>query len=149
MNSEDLYLYVFARTDMDTMGRGRACAQVAHAANQFVFDNYIVPMSNQTILDKVAHRSIELWMTSTKKGFGTQIVKAIESEEALRNVISIAKENNFIADLVFDPEYAVPDGSTFHMVPNVLTCGYIFGDKNILKPYIGEIPLLSNDPTPQ
>lgn len=41
------YLYIIARNDMQSLGRGKSCAQVAHGANQFIFENYIRKENNK------------------------------------------------------------------------------------------------------
>lgn len=107
-------LYILMRQDMtDSLNAGKAMAQAAHAANQFVRD-----FGN-------AHTAGYYEWMQQGRGFGTTIVLGVDSEAELRHYLDNAGRLRHPADIVLDETYPVPDGYVTHLIP-VFTCGYIF-----------------------
>jgi len=110
----DPVLYILMRQDMDSLTSGKAMAQAAHAANQFVesFGNGLTPGYHD-------------WKAMTDEGFGTTIVLAVFGETSLRYYLENALNLGHPAGMVLDPTYPVSDGDVMHLIP-VNTCGYVF-----------------------
>ena len=138
----DLYLYTLVRTDMQSLGRGKGTAQAAHAANQFTDDHIIQPLLNGV----APSEDVMAWRAQAN-GFGTTIALAARLFE-MDKAVKLASAIGAKASLVKDPEYPLVDGDTFHIIPNVVTTAYIFGDKTTLRMILGDLKLLSNDPVP-
>jgi hypothetical protein len=148
-------LYVFVRTDLPSMTPGKAQAHSGHAANAFIYKNYIKANPQSVRLE------IYNWIESTPQGFGTQInLKAPWSE--VIDIIAAASQDGFLCDLVTDPTYPYEvDEEVFDLLPNEThtaapivkdnkrymcfrveqTAAYIFGSKEDLAPYISQYPL--------
>lgn len=121
------YLYILMRNDMESLNPGKAMAQAAHAANQFVQE-----MSNSKKEDDID--TLVDW-ESDGKGFGTTIVLEGNILE-IQDAIELAKSVGIVADMVMDETYPVEDGMVTHLLP-VETCGYIFAmDDDHLKEVI-------------
>lgn len=108
-------LYILMRTDMASMNAGKGMAQASHAANAFIHAH-----SSNTL--------VNMWASETTQGFGTAIVLGVDIS-TLENIISSANEYGIINDVVIDPSYPMRDGDVTHFL-NIITCGYVFGDKN-------------------
>ena len=138
------YLYILMRTDMTSMNPGKAVAQGAHAANQFVktMRNCNSICEDQT---EILHLW-EVWENSAvgddgiPQGFGTTITLGISSETILFEVVETAKKMGCAAEVTFDPSYPLVDGDVVHLIP-LHTCGYVFGDKNHLSPLLRQFNL--------
>lgn len=135
------YLYILVRTDMESMGRGKGTAQGAHAANQFTWDHVISPAIN----GKTIEPDVLAWCNEAN-GFGTTIALDAPNLQRMTDTVKLANSLGFAAALVSDPEYPLVDGKAFHLIPNVTTTAYIFGDKDALKIILGDYDLLANDP---
>lgn len=150
------------RNDLPSMGVGRAAAQASHASNAFI-QKYGYYARNSRNLPKVL-----AWQRQTKQGFGTAIVLSV-NETQLFNTVSKAKRLTGIADKITDPDYCIKVNYevagllqqnydarycsyTFNYLADethssviisrpVITCGYVFGDKEELQPILGELPL--------
>ena len=122
------YLYILMRSDLDSLNPGKMVAQGAHAANQFVHD-----INGEGAL-------YDQWSTSTPDGFGVTICLDITGYQ-LRPVVEFAKNAGFAAGVTHDPSYPLSDGQVTHLLP-LDTCGYIFGDKDELRPLLGQFGLL-------
>jgi hypothetical protein len=152
-------LYVIVRSDMESLGSsaGKMMAHSGHAANAFMYANYIYPLQHNQEINPL----VEAWMNSTPQGFGTQInLKA--SWKAACEAGQKVKAQGGIADLVVDPTYPyeVNDeiidlihGDKHTDTPIKLANGnwlcfrrestamYFFGLKSELSPILGEFPL--------
>jgi hypothetical protein len=130
------------------MTHGRVAAQASHASNAFI--------------KKYGHRSdVKQWQKQTSQGFGTAIVLSSNIDQ-ITDTFSLAK--NFPHDMVEDPEYGIKvpaeiipmikDYKYISYIPtdrpplkeailyrSEITCGYIFGTKEQLTPYLEDIPL--------
>jgi len=126
MNKETPILYILMRSDLDSMNAGKGMAQAAHAANAFVKH-----------AEKKNDKLVDSWINSTKQGFGTTIVLAVDGVE-LQDLIDNAQGLGLIAGIVHDPSYPVRDGSVTHLIP-LDTCGYVFGSREFqpLRQLIG------------
>ena len=151
-------LYVFVRTDMNSMTPGKAQAHSGHAANAFVFKNYI---SRLNAGHKVPDAVLE-WMTSTPFGFGTQINLKAPWDEVPGIVDRVNQDKSGVAEVIIDPTYPylvnaelvrLIEPSIHTMAPVDLqngmfachrkeeTAAYVFGRKGDLSQYVGQYPL--------
>lgn len=135
------YLYALVRTDMDSLGRGKSIAQAMHAANAFTWDTIIAPAIQNGSMDATA-----LEWCREANGFGTTIALNGGTLKKIEEAITIAKALGFKARLVADPEYPLLDGKTLHLLPDVVTCAYVFGDKAALEIVLRDFALMPNDP---
>jgi len=108
------------------MNPGKAMAQAAHAANQF---QTVI----QTYQDKVK-ALYEQWASeSNGGGFGTTIVLDAGNEVLIQEFVETARmKMQCVAGIVTDETYPIQDGKVVWTLP-VITCGFIFGDKNNSK----------------
>lgn len=148
-------LYVFVRTDMNSMTPGKAQAHSGHAANAFVYKNHIKP-------SKPIHPDVSEWMSQTDQGFGTQINLKAPWDEVIRLVARINEEGAGVGEIVVDPTYPyVVDAEIMPLINEKVhtvepidlgnskfachrdeaTAAYVFGRKLNLQPYLGEYPL--------
>lgn len=151
--SENLYLYILIRTDLGSMGSGRACAQCSHASNAFI-------KSFGKMDDVVA------WSSQTPQGFGTAIVLGASLDQIFEKLYKCGK---FYNELIYDPDYVITipkeivyliksdketpypiklepsliDVNKYILHRKEITCAYIFGDKELLKPILGDLLLYS------
>lgn len=116
---------------MDSMNPGKAVAQGAHAANQFVKK---LPVQD---LDVMA--LYEQWETSTPDGFGTTITLGVD-DAMLHGAVEFAQKAGYHAMITTDPTYPLMDGKTLFLIP-VDTCGFIFGDRDELRPLLKQFNL--------
>ena len=135
------YLYLLVRTDMDSLGRGKGIAQGAHAANAFTWDTIINPALVGNELDAAA-----LEWCREANGFGTTICLNGGKLRKIEEAITIAKALGFKARLIADPSYPLLDGATLHLLPDVVTGAYVFGDKDTLGMVLRDFALMPNDP---
>lgn len=141
-------LYVIPRTDMETMTPGRAIAQATHAATKMIFDIHNVPEDDGDFTE--LSQMLEDYLDEAN-GFGTTIVLKPKSEFdqdeefAYLSKKLIEESDDFvypaISNIVIDPEYFIKDGRTTHIIPNVTTCMYFFGDPDDLKSLLGSYEL--------
>lgn len=110
---EDFYLYILMRNDMDSLNPGKACAQAAHAANQFVK------------LRRTHTKEYNKWAGDL--GYGTTICLSA-SREDIQNVLSDAADDGYEYDQVIDETYPLKDGKVTHYFP-CMTCAYIFAPR--------------------
>ena len=151
-------LYVFVNTDLPSMTPGKMAAHSGHAANAFVFKNYIVPnQAAQKVSDSVFG-----WMSQTRFGFGTQINLKAPWHEVVMLVNELENSSIAFAEMIFDPTYPyIVDREVVKLIDKTLhtsspvqldngnylccrkeaTAAYIFGDKRALEVYVGKYPL--------
>ena len=123
-------LYILMRNDMDSLNPGKAMAQAAHAANFF---QTCMEDENYGVNNLQTYALYEDWKSTTLQSFGTTIVLAVNSFKELEYHCEYCRKvPTTVCRLVFDPTYPVTDGKVTHSVP-VITCGFIFGDKDNLK----------------
>ena len=96
---------------MSSLNPGKACAQAAHASNQFVKSRYD--------FDK----EFKKW--AGKLGYGTTIVLSAN----LREIDDVmVNESEYPVGIVTDETYPLKDGDTTHYFP-CITCAYIFAPR--------------------
>ena len=144
------------RVDLGSLSKGRACAQASHASNAF-WNAYGKTEEAQE------------WAKSTTQGFGTSIVlgASLDVIKERCNKVYSEREFNGMSDTILDPDYVVSISSELLPYMNVssalnarleqsttdpnkymfhraeITCAYIFGDRELLKPIVGDLPLYS------
>jgi len=126
-------LYIFMRTDMDSLNAGKGMAQAAHAANQMV-------ERVRSIKEKASKTggggSYVKWLLHQwqKQGasFGTTIVLNGDDLTFVKTVIAIMEDNSDLKQwwhgTVLDETYPIKDGRVTHFLP-IETCMWVFGDK--------------------
>jgi peptidyl-tRNA hydrolase len=149
-----LALYVFVRTDLQSMTNGKAQAHSGHAANHFVYNHYINNTGDQYL------SKVEEWMKQAN-GFGTQINLKGAWQEVMQ-ILDEADTDGFPTGIAIDPTYPYVVNSEIrsliapatHTLPPVeladgnfmcfrreATAAYVFGYKEALQPYVGKFPL--------
>jgi hypothetical protein len=135
------------------MTPGKAQAHSGHAANAFIFEQWINKSDSQK-----NNAIISEWMRQTSQGFGTQInLKAPWNE--VEYLVALCKSQDIAANLVVDPTYPYEvDLEIFALLPKELhtvdpvfkengrviccrqaaTAAYIFGDKAELETIVGK-----------
>lgn len=126
-------LYVLMRNDLTSLNAGKACAQTSHAAHQCWFTLDAGRPDHKRLL-----RAYE---AETGQGFGTTIVLGV-SEAQMRETVAVAKDHGVHAGIVHDPTYPIKDGAALHVVP-LDTCGYLFGYKDDLFPFVSDLDLMA------
>ena len=156
----DYRLYVLMRNDLASMTPGRCMAQANHAASVFEHDFGAV--------SKCQRAEVKEWKAQTKQGFGTCIVLAASLAQ-IENIFDTGEMKDWIMKgWVVDPEYGIrvthevaellaqnydakfcqytfdyttADEKTVTVFRKEKTCAFIFGEKEDLEPYLGELPL--------
>ena len=144
---KDYRLYILMRNDLQSMSPGRAMAQASHASNAFVIKfSYGI--------------NVKDWQRQTNQGFGTVIVLSSDLL-TIKKLFTGPLRRHIIKDYVIDPEYGVTtSGELFELIPKnkyiswvsnndnsvtffrkVVTCAYVFGNKEELTPSLGGLPL--------
>lgn len=161
---KELYAYCLVRTDLPSLGRGKAIAHGMHAGNQLTWREVVMPMTR----GEEPSEDIMAWHNSAG-GFGSTIALGDRNQLDLKTVASVieaAKKLGFVADVVVDPTYPylvdkeiVPlmDGSVHTMAPvngppgqmvcfrREVTTAYVFGEKEPLKVLLRSFGLVPND----
>lgn len=120
-------LYVVVRSDMESLNPGKAMAQVAHAANQFWKKvSGLGKESKNSFLYDLASQ----W-SEQADGFGTTIVLDGLDGPTMVDWYSELENSSvqMIRGVTVDPQYPIRDGKVTHLVPDVMTCMFVFGDK--------------------
>lgn len=131
---DPVVLYILMRNDLNSLNPGKACAQAAHAANQFV--GKFTSRFNRTYANERSDVEIEFrdlyneWRTQTPDWYGTTIV--LEGSGAnIENYID-QQTPGLYNGLVIDPTYPIRDGEVTHHIP-LMTCAYVFGRKSEIR----------------
>jgi len=146
------YLYILMRTDLPSMGAGRAAAQASHAASAFA--------------KKYGHtKEYKEWAGETTQGFGTAIVLGV-TNDPMGEIHKAAFHQKFATEQIVDPDYAIVISSEVAQFLNKnlsgikiessekdptkviihrqeITCAYVFGEKEKLSELLGGLPLYS------
>ena len=117
-------LYILMRTDLDSLNPGKAMAQACHAANQMVCS--IESIGTETIKNRLKD-----WQSQAGT-FGTTIVLDGGSEANIRNKIHQIHDECWCG-LTIDPEYPIRDGKVVHLIPDFLTCAWVFSENGKLS----------------
>jgi peptidyl-tRNA hydrolase len=127
VEAEPYYLYILMRNDLASLNPGKACAQAAHAANQFVFEA-------RHKADHLIDGLVE-WQGETGHGFGTTITLEMD----IRTIRDVVRRMALIDDvhtgITHDPTYPVRDGEVTHLIP-LDTCGYVFGPRDHVQGFL-------------
>jgi peptidyl-tRNA hydrolase len=133
-NINNFRFYILMRSDMDSMNPGKACAQAAHAqrhADQFILES----KEGESF-----RKDYKSWCKETEQGFGSTICLEVDGER-LNSVTEFLTQSGFPCGKVHDPTYPLVDGSVLHLL-SLDTCGWVFGDKDELKPILQQFNLL-------
>jgi peptidyl-tRNA hydrolase len=132
---EDLRLYIIMRTDMASLhSSGKATPQAAHAqseATTFHMGGSASPAQR----DAYAR-----WQAQSSFSFGSTIVKGA-SLQVIETTLEALQAMDVPSGIVVDETYPLRDGEVTHLL-NLPTCAWCFGDKTLLQPLLGHIPLL-------
>lgn len=118
----DPRLYIMMRNDLVDLNPGKAMAQAAHAANQFI-SSLKPPAPSWT-----GANSLEGWLetwTNQAKGFGTTIVLTA-SKSQIEHIIPLGASEGYACDFVFDPTYPIKSAEGEIFTVNAMTCAYVF-----------------------
>jgi hypothetical protein len=161
---KDLYAYCLVRTDLPSLGAGKAIAHAMHAGNQMTWREVVEPLQK----GETPNADVEAWHLMAK-GFGTTIALGNKDQLDLKTVTAVveaAKKLGFVADLVVDPTYPylvdkeiVPlMDAKFHTMapvagpPGTMVCfrrevttADVFGDKAELAILLARFGLYPND----
>ena len=162
--AKDLYAYCLVRTDLPSLGAGKAIAHAMHAGNQMTWREVVQPMQR----GEEPNADVIEWHEQAK-GFGTTIALGDKNQlniDTIGDVVDAAKKLGFVADVVLDPTYPYlvdkelvrmidPKFHTMPPVPgpagmmvcfrNEVTTAYVFGDKAGLGLLLGRFGLYPND----
>lgn len=151
-------LYVFVRSDMQSMTPGKAQAHSGHAANAFINQHYIKRLNKGDGINPMVLN----WMSATPFGFGTQINLKADWDDVLTLVKDIDRSTVGVAEIIVDPTYPyIIDAEIMPLIDanrhtvdpidigngkfachrSEATAAYVFGYKNDLKQYVGDYPL--------
>ena len=164
MTVENIYAYCLVRTDLPSLGPGKAVAHAMHAGNQLTWREVVLPMKE----GKPPSPEVVAWH-ELASGFGTTIALGDKNQidiSTLNQVVDAAKKLGFVADLVVDPTYPyLVDREVYNLIdPSVHTlpavtagngmmccfrmevsCGYVLGDKSSLRVLLKSFGLYPND----
>lgn len=162
--AKDLYAYCLVRTDLPSLGAGKAIAHAMHAGNQMTWREVVMPMTK----GEEPNADVMTWHNSAG-GFGTTIALGDKNQldfKTITSVVEAAKNLGFVAGMVVDPTYpylvdkeVVPFmQAEIHTMPPVpgppgkmvcfrreLTTAYVFGDKADLAILLARFGLYPND----
>lgn len=161
----DPILYILMSNDLSSLNPGKACAQAAHAGNHMA--NTI---EKDIYHESPIVNNYKKWLEQGS-GFGTTIVLGSSREQMLFVIRSLIEEKNsetfvsptksILYNMIIDPTYpftfssellSMMDTSQFTLVKNngktafatrnLLTCVYIFGNKEEIQPHIQHLELM-------
>ncbi len=157
---KDYRLYILMRTDLPSMGPGRAAAQASHATSAF--------MKSFGPDSKCYRQEVKNWIRMTKQGFGTAIVLGVTKEQIEAIFDNGPLKRWIMKEKVYDPDYVIrvnyevagllhqnydgqfcnfrfnynlADDKTTAISRKEMTCAYIFGDKEDLLESLEALPL--------
>jgi hypothetical protein len=126
-------LYVFLRSDLESLTVGKAAAQVAHAASQHAW------RSSRSSSDRVDADAYGDWIDAGRELASGRLDKAAEdfgTTVVLDGGTFYPEPSNDILDAVLtakmggwvrDPTYPIRDGKVIHHI-DLITCYWAFGD---------------------
>jgi len=133
-------LFVWIRSDLESMTPGKAAAQVAHAASQAA---YLIANESDGVRGAASYRKWEQDASQERNahsrfpdrafcGFGTTIVlDGGDGDQLERDFYQyLSDADMFRSGLIVDPSYPVRDGRVTHLL-EMLTCLWAFGDPDI------------------
>ena len=135
MSYEDVRLYVIVRSDLASMTAGKAAAQATHAANKCVWQ---IQNLDAKEFESKFKSMLKTW--EGDRGFGTCIVLAAPIAELVKIIIQCS-QHSIQSGIMNDPSYPLRDGDFTHLIP-LDTCGYVFGTKEEVEPFLNHLSLL-------
>lgn len=162
--ADRLYLYCLVRTDLESLGVGKAVAHGVHVGNHMTWHHVVAPLQR----NDTPRRDVMDWH-AIGGGFGTAIALGRNAQIDLRTLTAVTKTAatlGYVADLIVDDTYPyqVPReivpliDPSVHTAPPAYnrdgamcfrretTMGYIFGDKDDLHVILTRFGLMPNDP---
>ena len=133
----EIYAYVLMRNDLASLGAGKASAHAHHAGT--VMSYQIRKHGNK------AQKAIFYEWEESAFGAGVCIVLECD-EETMKwcvSKINELKTHGCAAGVWHDPTYPSTTARGFCLMP-VDVCGWAIGDKDLLKPILGDLPLMNN-----
>ena len=128
-------LYVIMRTDVASLGTpGKSGPQFCHAQSEATAFH---AGNGATDAQRAAYAA---WQAQSSFSFGSTIAKGAGLPQIL-NTLDTLKAMGVPCGLVVDETYPLPDGDVVHLL-EMPTCAWCFGDKTLLAPLLGHIPLL-------
>ena len=127
--------YIIMRTDLDSLGPGKAMAQANHA-----YGAVLCAISTKEVIQG----DFFDWKDQTKQGFGITIVLAGTVHEIDTILYKAGKNANLVSGWVHDPTYPIADGDIIHVLP-MDTCGFLFGERRDIKELTKDLELYSNE----
>lgn len=139
-------LYIFMRTDMESLNPGKAMAQAAHAANQMAIHvRAITEKAHKTDGGGFVKHCLNEW-EQQGVGFGKTIVFNGDTLEYVKDLIETMEAEQGLKPwrhgTVLDETYPITDGRMTHLLP-IETCVWWFGDisDETLKAYFSGFTL--------
>ncbi len=127
--------YVIPRTDLASLNPGKMAAQACHAQRHA--DAVLGSAAGADTLkdggteeNRAAYAE---WCLETTQGFGTTIVLAGGSGQALHALVREARDMGLAAGVVHDPTYPIRDGECTHAIP-LDTVAWVFAPSPGLPP---------------
>lgn len=159
----ELYCYVMMRTDLSSLGHGKALAHAHHAGSHLTWNLVVEPM----LRNEEVHADVLEWHRAAG-GFGACLAVGGTDQitlPVLQGVTAAAETLGHRAGLVVDPTYphivdpevfALMDRNLFTMEPRrtrggyatfrrETTCGWILGEKERLEVILRRFDLVPND----
>lgn len=159
----NLVAYLLVRTDLPSMGRGKAHAHGMHAGNHLTWKYVVEPLQNGLTPDP----HVMEWHKQGG-GFGTTIALGKDKEMPLAvidELVGKAWDRDVIADFVVDPTYPYfVDDEIYPLIDESVhtsqaiktvggwmcfrketTMGYIMGDKEKVRDFMSSFNLVPND----
>jgi len=125
-------LYIFMRTDMDSLNAGKGMAQAAHASNQMV--QRIRSINGKASKTGGGGSFVKYLLNAWEKegaGFGTTIVLNGDDLKFVKQTIDDMEHNKDLKQWwhgsVLDDTYPIRDGRVTHFLP-IETCVWVFAD---------------------
>ena len=160
---DPLVAYLLVRTDLPSLGRGKAYAHAMHAGNQLTHDLWVTPLLNEEEVDQ----RVIAWHEQGR-GFGTTLAVGDEGQvtkQKLKQLTNAAKACGHLADIVIDDSYPYHlDDETLglidpkhHSLPpqktlngwrcyrQEITAGWVLGHKSELTILLSQFGLVPND----
>ena len=139
MKKDAIYAYVLMRNDLISLGSGKSCAASHHAGTMMSF--CIRHHGN-----KAQKQTFAAW-EGEANGAGTCIVLSCD-EETMKwcvQAIEALKDQGCSAGVWHDPTYPSTTERGFCLI-DVSVAGWALGPKDLLKPILGDLPLMNNSP---
>lgn len=162
-DGSDLVAYLLLRTDLPSLGRGKAHAHAMHAGNQLTHDFWVKPL----LANETPDARVIAWHEQGE-GFGTTLAVGGDGQVTilrLRQLIEAAKACGHLAGLVTDKTYPyhVDDEilgiieEEYHSLPpqritggwrcfrREVTAGWVLGRKPEMEILLSQFGLVPND----